>query len=29
VIRTPPIGDTGLALQAVGVSLGPGVRLAD
>ena len=29
VIRTPPVGEAGRALQAVGVSLGPGVRLAD
>lgn len=27
VIRTPPIGDAGRAIQAVGVALGPSVRL--
>jgi hypothetical protein len=29
VIRTPPVGEAGRALQAAGVALGPGVRLAD
>ena len=29
VIRTPPVGDAGHALQAVGVALGPSVRLVD
>ena len=29
VIRTPPVGEAGRALQAVGVALGPSVRLAD
>lgn len=29
VIRTPPVGDAGLAIQAVGIALGPGVRLAN
>ena len=28
-IRTPPIGEAGRAIQAVGVALGPGVRLLD
>ena len=27
VIRTPPVGDAGRALQAAGVALGPSVRL--
>jgi hypothetical protein len=27
LVRTPPIGDTGKAIQAVGVALGPSVRL--
>jgi len=27
VLRTPPLGDAGRALQAVGVALGPSVRL--
>ena len=29
VIRTPPVGDAGRAIQAVGAALGPGVRLLD
>jgi len=29
VIRTPPVGEAGRAIQAVGVALGPSVRLAD
>jgi hypothetical protein len=29
VIRTPPVGEAARALQAVGIALGPGVRLAD
>ena len=29
VIRTPPVGEAGRALRAVGVALGPSVRLAD
>ena len=29
VIRTPPVGEAWRALQAVGLALGPGVRLAD
>jgi transposase len=29
VIRTPPVGEAGRALQAVGIALGPSVHLAD
>jgi hypothetical protein len=29
VIRTPPVGEAGRALQAVGIALGPSVRLAE
>jgi len=28
VIRTPPVGEAGLAIQATGIALGPSVRLA-
>jgi hypothetical protein len=29
VIRTPPVGEARLAIQAIGIALGPGVRLAE